>query len=1106
MKELTVISDAPGERMFMLGNEAIARGAIEAGVQVVAAYPGTPSSEITETLAGVAKQLGIYVEWSTNEKVAFEVALAASICGVRAMAAMKHVGVNVAHDPIMTASYIGANGGLVLLVADDPWMWSSQNEQDTRYVAEQAYLPVLEPSSAQEAKDMIVDAFRLSEEFKHMFLVRSVTRIGHARGDVVLGEISKEKRQGHFEKNPSLLIYTPPGARRNRALMIERFERIRKAVNSLTYNQLEPAQGAKLGVIACGLSYGYALEAIRWLGLDGKVSVLKIGTPHPLPGELVKRLLTSVDEVLVVEELEPFVENHVKVIAQEANIPVKIHGKDLVPLIGELSTGKVAQAIAKLTNAKLPFSFDEIDKLSRETAPLSPPRPPILCPGCPHRASYYGVKIAAKRVARDYGKEIEPIYAGDIGCYALAATPPLEMPDTLVCMGGSFGLANGLAHVVDVPIVAILGDSTFFHSGIPPLINAVYNKARITMVVLDNSVTSMTGFQPHPGTGYTATGDETVKLKSEDIARACGVKFIKVVDSFDVKKAIDTVEKAIRFNGPSLVVLRGLCTQISQKDKRRQGEKIVPYQVDQEKCIKCQVGVATKNKMLPCAAVCPAGNDIPAFVNLVKQGKIKEGLELIRQTNPLPAVLGRVCYHPCETECNRGQFDEAIAINNLERFLGDYEITLPSEKEIEAKLKEKVAIIGSGPAGLGCAYYLAKMGYPVTIFEALPVAGGMMAVGIPEYRLPKNVLKAEIKRIEDLGVEIRLNSPIGSGDDLLKQGYKAVFIAVGAHKSTKLDILGEEKKGVVSGLSFLREVNLGRQVSVGERVVVVGGGNVAMDAARVAIRQNAKQVSILYRRSRAEMPANEEEIEAAEEEGANITYLATPTKVLGDGKVTGVECIRMKLGKRDASGRKRPIPIKGSEFTVDADTIIVATGQVSELPFTDDQLKVSPQGTLIVDASILATSQPGIFAGGDVVTGPAMVADAIGAGKRAANSIDRYLKGVTLTVTTVEMPIISYEELQLACVESVPRAEASILAVADRVKGFAEVEGGFTPEVAKAEAGRCLSCDVGNEKCIMLLGCPATIRENGRTMIDVSVCDGCGACAQVCPYNAIIQE
>jgi len=600
MKELAISADAPGEKLFMLGNEAIARGAMEAGVQVAAAYPGTPSSEILENLARVAPKFSIYVEWSTNEKVAFEVALAASICGVRAMASMKHVGVNVAHDPLMTASYIGAKGGLVLLSADDPWAWSSQNEQDNRYIAEQGYIPILEPSSVQEAKDMMADAFRLSEEFKHLFMVRSVTRISHGRSDVVLGEIAKKRRKGAFAKDRSWLVYTPVEARRNRPLMIERFERIRRAVNTLPYNQLKLADGARLGIIACGLSYSYTLEAIKWLELDDKISVLKIGTPHPLPQELVKRLLKSVDEILVVEELEPFVENHVKAIAGEANIPVRIHGKDLIPLIGELSTRKVTEAIIRLTSAKPPVNFSEQDRLGEESAPLLPWRPPTLCPGCAHRASLYAIKSAAQKVARDYGKDTEPIYPGDIGCYTLGYLPPLEAVDTTICMGASIGIANGLAHVVEAPIIAHLGDSTFFHAGIPPLINAVYNKANITVAILDNSATAMTGFQPHPGTGHTATGEETTPIKAEDIARACGVKFVEVIDPFDLKKAADTVERAIRFDGPSVIVFRRLCAIMEQREKKQRGEKTVPYYIDQEKCsAKCDACI----KLLGCPAI-----------------------------------------------------------------------------------------------------------------------------------------------------------------------------------------------------------------------------------------------------------------------------------------------------------------------------------------------------------------------------------------------------------------------------------------------------------------------------------------------------------------------
>jgi len=630
LKELTVSSDAPGQQLFVLGNEAIARGAIEAGVQVAAAYPGTPSSEITETLAGVARELDMYVEWSVNEKVAFEVALAASICGVRALASMKHVGVNVAHDPIMTAGYIGAKGGLVLLSADDPWAWSSQNEQDNRHIAEQGFIPVLEPSSAQEAKDMMADAFKLSEKFRQLFMLRSVTRIGHARSDITLGEISRERRKGQFVKDRTWLNYTPREARINKPLMLERFERIRKAVNTLPYNKLKLVDGTKLGIIACGLSYSYALEAINWLGIEDKVSILKIGTPHPLPEELVIKLLNSVKEVLVAEELDPFVELHVKAIAGEHNIPVKIHGKDLLPRIGELSTRKVTEAIAHLTKTKMPVDFKTIDRLERETAPLLPWRPPALCPGCPHRASDYAIRVASRRVAREYGKEIEPVYPGDIGCYALAYNPPQEAADTIICMGGSFGIANGLAHVIDAPIIAHLGDSTFFHAGIPPLVNAVYNKANITMVIMDNSATSMTGFQPHPGTGYTAMGDETAMLKPEEIARACGVKFVEVVDPFNLKEATEVIEKAIRFPGPAVVVSRRLCAIIEQREKKKRKEAAIPYRVDPEKCnAKCNACI----ELLGCPAIIKEGT------RTVIDSSLCTGCGLCAQVCPYKAIV-----------------------------------------------------------------------------------------------------------------------------------------------------------------------------------------------------------------------------------------------------------------------------------------------------------------------------------------------------------------------------------------------------------------------------------------------------------------------------------
>ncbi len=581
VEKLSLTSDAPGKSLFMLGNEAIARGAIEAGVQVVAAYPGTPSSELSETLIRLSKELGFYAEWSVNEKSAFEVAFGASICGVRSLTAMKMVGLNVAHDPLMSATYIGAVGGMVLVNADDPGIWSSQNEQDNRFIAEQAYLPVLEPSSPQEARDMTVDAFRLSELYGQIFMLRSVTRISHARGDVKLGEINRERKKGEFKKDPRFFCL-PANARRNRPVMIEKFNRIKEAVDNLPYNQLHLVEGAGLGIIASGISYSYAKEALLWMGLENQVSLLKIGTPFPLPEKLVRQLLSSVPEVLVIEELEPFVENHVKIIAQEAGIPVKIHGKDVVPIANELSTRKTAEAVSRITGRKLPVNFADIDKQVADTLPLLPARPPTLCAGCPHRASFYAINVVARKVKKDLG---ERVLTGDIGCYSLGLNPPLNAYDTNCCMGAGFGMANGVARAQDGPVIGHLGDSTFYHSGIPPLINAVFNRTNVTLVVLDNSATAMTGFQPHPGSPVNSD----VAIRPEAIARACNVKFVEVVNPFDLKKSVETLEKAVRFDGPAVVVMRGLCGILSQRDRRQRGEKTVPYSVDLETCTDCKL-------------------------------------------------------------------------------------------------------------------------------------------------------------------------------------------------------------------------------------------------------------------------------------------------------------------------------------------------------------------------------------------------------------------------------------------------------------------------------------------------------------------------------------
>jgi len=477
----------------------------------------------------------------------------------------------------------------------------------------------------------------------------------------------------------------------------------------------------------------------------------------------------------------------------------------------------------------------------------------------------------------------------------------------------------------------------------------------------------------------------------------------------------------------------------------------------------------------PCEAACPAGLDIQNYALMISRGRFDEALTKIRKTIPLYGIVGRVCHRPCEAACNRGQMDQAVAINELKRFVADYELSNGGRKLTRAPRtkEETVAIIGSGPGGLTAAHDLVKMGYGATIFEALPVAGGMMAVGIPEYRLPRNILRSEIEVIQKLGVEIKLNSPIGKDgltlDDLWKQGYKAIFIAVGAHKGTKLGIPNESLEGIVDGVSWLRDINLGKEVKVGEKVAVIGGGDVANDSARAALRLGAKEVSIVYRRSSEEMPAIKDEIGEAEEEGIKIHYLSSPCKILSkDGKCAGMECFQMELGEPDASGRKEPMYVAGSEFNVEADMIISAVGQVPDLSFLseDSKFQIWQGGRIVADQNSLATNIPGIFAGGDVVTGPSSVIEAIAAGKKAAISIDCYLQGRLYPPEKETPPIASMDDPTMAFhlreVEKEDRAVMPTLDVKERSTCFKEVHLGLSKEEATREGRRCLTCRISS--------------------------------------------
>ena len=527
----------------------------------------------------------------------------------------------------------------------------------------------------------------------------------------------------------------------------------------------------------------------------------------------------------------------------------------------------------------------------------------------------------------------------------------------------------------------------------------------------------------------------------------------------------------------------------------------------------------TKKGTSPCKHTCPAGTSAQGYIALISEGRYAEALEVIRQYNPFPATVGRVCHHPCESECNRGKLvlsrsegvDEPVAICALKRFVADTVYAreqgsrgaeeqgsrgaegLESRElapfplapaELPPEDRRRVAVVGSGPCGLTAGYFLARMGYQPTIFEALPVPGGMMRVGIPAYRLPRQVLRCEIDEILRAGVELKLNHAIRDINRLFDEGYSAVFLAIGAHEPQFLGIPGEDAKGVFHGVPFLRSISLGEEIRLGDRVVVVGGGNTAIDTARTALRMGSREVTILYRRSHAEMPANPWEVDEAEAEGVRLELLAQPIEVLSNnGHISGVRCIRMKLGEPDASGRRRPIPVVGSEFVVECDAMVAAVAQAPEISFLDPGhgLEITPQGTFKVDPQTMATNRPGVFAGGDAAAGPGALIEAIAAGRRGALSIDRYLRGAPLLTPRelTPLPVAELTDEEMAEmlargeVDLQPRVRIPTAAVEERTRDFREVELGLTEEQARAEALRCLRCGLCSECYQCVLACQA---------------------------------
>jgi len=551
-------------KKLMLGNEAVARGAYEAGVTVATAYPGTPSTEITEN---IAKYDDIYSEWSPNEKVALEVAIGASIAGARAICSMKHVGLNVAADPLFTVSYTGVNGGLVIMVADDPGMHSSQNEQDSRFYARASNTPMIEPADSQECKDFVKEAFEISERFDAPVIVRLSTRIAHSQSIVEVGE-KVEYFLKEYKKDFNKYVMMPAMARKRHVEVERRMSALREFSNNTSLNRIEWGNKA-IGVITSGAAYQYAKEA-----LGENASYLKIGMVYPLPEKLIRDFAEKVDKLYVIEELEPFIENQLK------KMGISVTGKEIFPVIGELSAQIISEKILGKTIETKAVSNEQI-----------PGRPPVLCPGCPHRGMFYVLK------------KLKLTVTGDIGCYTLGALPPTEAMDTCICMGASVGMAHGMEKArgkdFGKKTVAVIGESTFIHSGITGLIDVVYNKGNSTVIVLDNSTTGMTGHQDNPTTGRTIKGEPTKQVDLVKLANAVGIDRVKVVDPFNIKEFEKILKEELQAEEPSLIISQRPCALL--KSVKHEGT----LRISNDKCKICR-----RCMSIGCPAIVDKGENI----------------------------------------------------------------------------------------------------------------------------------------------------------------------------------------------------------------------------------------------------------------------------------------------------------------------------------------------------------------------------------------------------------------------------------------------------------------------------------------------------------------
>ncbi|MCP4872249.1 MAG: FAD-dependent oxidoreductase [Proteobacteria bacterium] len=1099
-----LLTDEAGRVELLLGNEAIVRGAVEAGVGFATGYPGTPSSEVTDTFAAIHDDLGIPFEYAVNEKVCLELAFGASLAGARSICAMKHLGLMAAGDPISTIPYMGVEAGMVVVSAGDPSCLTSPNEQDQRHLGRMLHFPVLDPSTPQEALDLTRAAFALSEDCKLPVLLRITTRAAHCRAPVQFGERQEHHAAG-FERNPASKVPIPAHARRMRVEIKQRMATAQAWSESL----FERSGSGTTAIVAAGVPAATTADLLAEFGAGDGIVFVRLPCVHPLPEEALTGLLDEVDQVLVIEELSPFIEDGLRVLASKAGSSVRILGKGTGHLPEEFEY--TPAVLAAGLHAAL--GIGGAPTPPAEFAP-TPVRPPTLCPSCPHRSTFFAARAA-------FGDEA--VYASDIGCYTLGFSAPLNAGDVVLCMGAGYSLAAAVARVSGKRTVGFVGDSTFFHAGMPPLLDAIKEDADMVAVVLDNRVTAMTGFQESPGLPIFGQQERTASIA--DVCRALGAKHVEVFDPMDLAAAVGAFERARDATGTSVLVAEGPCPVHHRAES---GEDLYPgpaYKIDQSLCSACgrggcglecdQVPVpATERAMArsraldlerppseavsvaPCATACPLGLCIQGYAGHIAAGRYGDALELITTRLPLPETVCRVCHRPCEDACARASLDGPVAINDLKRFVVEHEQGA-HEPEIEELHGARVAIVGAGPAGLAAAHELRTRGWAATLFDRADAPGGLLRFGIPDFRLPEDALAGDVRRILALGVEFVGGRALGRDlrlGELLAE-FDRVLLAVGAYRpgTAPLEEEGDGLPDRMDALPFLDEAGAS---AAGLRVVVIGGGNAGIDVARTAIRAGATQVRVVERAAR--IPALVHEAEAASQEGVELIPGFEPTALVG--------------------GADRGVRGHATDGTVDrllgADLVVFAVGQQVEQGLWqagDPEFEVGPGGTITVDPHTGSTSHPRVFAAGDVTPGPRTVTDAVAQGMRAAWGLDKDHRGDAAD-RRAPPPVPGWPDAGSAALPIV-RADAGAphrppeLPIAARSRSQ-EVVGVFSEAEAKAEAGRCMICGTCGtcRACLDTFGCPAFFVSGGQIQIDPTLCTGCGACASICPNGAIVPD